>query len=262
MERIAGIKRSREFSPNHIENDSLIFMKTVEELNKLGVEVNIYNEEEIETGKNLKENLIFSMARGTQVLKKLLKAELEGKIVINPSLTVLKCHRINMSKLLKEAGIPFPLTIAGTLDYLESYDFENIGTTKVWIKRGDIHAIHKEDVTAVFSNEEKINILKEFGYRGITSAILQEHIEGEVLKFYAVKNTDFFEYYFYNRDNKINVDEDKLKEYAARSADALGLEIFGGDAIVSDSGKITIIDVNDWPSFAPVRNKAAKFIAN
>lgn len=261
MKTIAGVKRNRDYSPNHIENDSLIFMKTVEEIKQLGLEVNVYDEEELEKDLKIEENLIFSMARGALALRKLLKAELEGKIVINSPLTALKCHRINMSKLLKEAGVPFPFTVSGTLDGLTDYKFDNFNSTIVWVKRGDIHAIHREDVTLVFSEEEKRNILKEFGHRGIASAVLQKHIEGEVLKFYAIKDTDFFYYYFYNRDKSIHFDEDKLKLYTSKAAEVLGLEIYGGDAIISERGEITILDMNDWPSFAPVRDKASKYIA-
>jgi len=40
------------------------------------------------------------------------------------------------------------------------------------------------------------------------------------------------------------------------------LDIYGGDAVISPDGSISIIDLNDWPSFAPVRDQASKFIAN
>jgi hypothetical protein len=37
--------------------------------------------------------------------------------------------------------------------------------------------------------------------------------------------------------------------------------VFGGDVIVGPSGELTLIDLNDWPSFAPVRDTAAAAIA-
>ena len=45
------------------------------------------------------------------------------------------------------------------------------------------------------------------------------------------------------------------------AAETLGLYIFGGDAIIAPDGGISIIDINDWPSFAPVRDQAAGEIA-
>ena len=52
-----------------------------------------------------------------------------------------------------------------------------------------------------------------------------------------------------------------MKELARISAEILGLYVYGGDAIISDNEKITVIDINDWPSFAPIRDKASKQIA-
>ena len=37
--------------------------------------------------------------------------------------------------------------------------------------------------------------------------------------------------------------------------------IIGGDAIIAPDGSVFIIDINDWPSFAPVREQASRCIA-
>ena len=52
-----------------------------------------------------------------------------------------------------------------------------------------------------------------------------------------------------------------VEAMAEHAAEALGLVIYGGDAIISPEGKITLIDLNDWPSFAPCRGAAASAIA-
>ena len=44
-------------------------------------------------------------------------------------------------------------------------------------------------------------------------------------------------------------------------AATLGISVYGGDAIISPDGTITLIDLNDWPSFAPCRGAAAFAIA-
>ena len=46
------------------------------------------------------------------------------------------------------------------------------------------------------------------------------------------------------------------------AAAAAGLDVFGGDVIVSPAGELTLIDLNDWPSFAPCRERAAYAIAD
>ena len=47
----------------------------------------------------------------------------------------------------------------------------------------------------------------------------------------------------------------------AAPAQALELEVWGGDAIVTPAGEIFVIDVNAWPSFALFRDEAADHIA-
>ena len=61
MIKIAGIKRKKIYSPNHVINDALIFSKTVERLNQLDVSVEIYEEDDVE---RIKEELIFSGSIG------------------------------------------------------------------------------------------------------------------------------------------------------------------------------------------------------
>jgi hypothetical protein len=53
-----------------------------------------------------------------------------------------------------------------------------------------------------------------------------------------------------------------LQRAALNAAAALGLEVFGGDAIIQASGEPIIIDINAWPSFALYRERAARLIAD
>ncbi len=51
-----------------------------------------------------------------------------------------------------------------------------------------------------------------------------------------------------------------LSEAATAAAGALGLEAWGGDAILNGDS-FAIIDFNDWPSYSRVRAPAARAIA-
>jgi glutathione synthase/RimK-type ligase-like ATP-grasp enzyme len=257
----AGIRRNPNYSPNQITNDGLILLKTAQELMKNGVDYKIYDETEIDKIP-IKEEVIFTMARGTEALNVLLDLEKSGKLVINSPQSTLNCYRINMAAALDKAGIPFPKYKIVTTNSNEDHKVTDVGTRKVWVKRGDVHAVHREDVSLVYGDEELNFILMEFAHRGIEKAILQEHIYGDVIKFYSVRGTDFFRWYFLNGNNGFKVDTNYLKQISEESADLMGLQIYGGDAIVSEDGKITIIDINDWPSFAPFRDEASKFIAD
>jgi glutathione synthase/RimK-type ligase-like ATP-grasp enzyme len=54
---------------------------------------------------------------------------------------------------------------------------------------------------------------------------------------------------------------ESLRTLAVRAAARLRLDIFGGDVVLAAPGRPVLIDLNDWPSFAPVRDSAAQAIA-
>lgn len=256
----AAIKRANEYSPNHIMNDYTILKKTAEELQKLGATVNFYDESLLREGL-ISEPYIFSMVQGAKGIDMLRKIEKNKAFAVNSADAVYNCYRFNMVVKLPEAGIPFPMSkIIDT-----SVDINGVlnqFTTPFWLKRGDAHAVHKEDVTLVYHKDETFNLVKEFNNRGINNAILQEHLIGDTIKFYAVLGTDLFYYYHLCGDYHTPFDAKKLQELAISSAEILGLEVYGGDAIITRDSQIIIIDINDWPSFAPVRDRACVEIAN
>ena len=57
------------------------------------------------------------------------------------------------------------------------------------------------------------------------------------------------------------VDESRLRALAFGAARALGLEVFGGDVALPTPDAPVLLDLNDWPSFAPFRAEAAAAIA-
>jgi glutathione synthase/RimK-type ligase-like ATP-grasp enzyme len=256
----AGISRKTEFSPNHVVNDLLIINKTAEALRALEVDVTMYDEGLI-TPDSVKEKLIFSMAQGPIGSKTLCKIEDKGRFIINSPRAVMNCYRINMVQLLPKAGVPFPKSVIVSTDSDINPKQVGLMSSKVWIKRGDVHAVHKEDVTLANTDDEELNLLKEFHQRDINEAILQEHLDGDTVKFYAVRETDLFHWYYLNGVYHTKFDEKILRDFAVASAEALNLFVYGGDAIVGRDGSVTIIDINDWPSFAPVREEASRHIA-
>jgi hypothetical protein len=272
---IAGIRRGNQFSPNHVGNDAAIFQLTAKELRKLGCTVNEYPELTL-TRNGLQESYIFNMVRHSQSVYQLQQYENEGRMVVNSAYGIENCTREKMTRLLIANHIPHPRSlIVSTRDdpfpALQTVEFHNC-----WIKRGDFHAIHREDVTYVRNREEARSILEEYAIRKIASAVINEHLTGDLVKFYGVAGTDFF-YWFYptcqdhtkfgleqiNGTAKgIPFDEVRLQEICNQAAAVLNIQIYGGDCIISEEGLIRIIDFNDWPSFAPCRDAAAPYIAN
>src|SRR5206468_12802593 len=69
---------------------------------------------------------------------------------------------------------------------------------------------------------------------------------------------------FYHKDQILGGHEfepRRLQRAAFAAASAIGLAVFGGDAIVGADGRPLVIDINAWPSFALCRDAAAAAIA-
>ncbi|NDW09603.1 hypothetical protein [Dysgonomonas sp. 520] len=272
--KIAGIKRQTKYSPNHIGNDGMIFNMTSECLKKMGYEVHDYTEAEFVLC-DVEEEFIFNMVRDKRTISKLQKAEKDGALVVNSAFGIDNCTRGKMTSLLLENNIPHPSSIIINTDEDPTEKLEAMNASAFWIKRGDFHAIHREDVTYVRSVNEAKYILKEFAWRGIPNAVINEHLVGDLVKFYGVADTDFF-FSFYPFDlnhskfglekingeaHKYTFSEKDLKAACDKAGEVLNVKIYGGDCVVAEDGSFKIIDFNDWPSFAPCREDAAPRIA-
>lgn len=271
---IAGIMRAGAYSPNHIGNDAAIFNAAAEQLRKRGCQVNIYSEEQFNRD-GVEENVIMTMCRESRSIEHLQQEENKGKIVINSGYGIENCTRERMTRILQGNGIPYPESLIVNTDEAIKPMLKKSGFKSCWIKRGDFHAMHKEDVSYVRHPEEAQEVLQEYFLRGIRRAVINVHLDGDLIKFYGVNGTPFF-YWFYPFDSghskygweKVNgksqgikFDVAHLKSICNQAASELNVEIYGGDCIVSPDGDIKIIDFNDWPSFAPCRAEAAPHIA-
>lgn len=273
-EIIAGIKRASRFSPNHIGNDAAIFDLTVGWLQEHGYTVREYTEEEfIRNG--VVEKIVFNMSREEASVSRLKELEDRGCVVVNSGYGISNCGREQMTRLLLEHHVPYPESfIVETGDCTVVSELIARGFRNCWIKRDDFHAIHKEDVSYVRHPEEARSILSEYAMRGIRRAVINRHLDGDLIKFYGVTGSDFF-YWFYPFDthhSKFGYEEingkstgipfsvEEMKAICMEAAGVLNVKIYGGDCIISPEGEVRIIDFNDWPSFAPCRDEAAPYI--
>lgn len=271
---IAGIMRAGAYSPNHIGNDAAIFNATAEQLRKRGCEVNVYSEEQFIAGK-VSERIILNMCREQRSIQLLQRKEDDGCLVINSGYGIENCTRERMTRILLGSNIPYPESLIVNTNEAVKPALKESGFTACWIKRGDFHAMHKEDVSYCRHIEEAQEVLQEYFYRGIKRAVINKHLPGDLIKFYGVKGSPFF-YWFYpfdeghskygheainGKSTGFDFDIKQLKEICHNAADTLDVVVYGGDCIVSSDGDIKIIDFNDWPSFAPCRNEAAPHIA-
>ena len=272
--KIAGIMRAGAYSPNHIGNDAAIFNIVAEELRKRGCEVRVYTEDQFIAGQ-VSEDIIVNMCREQKSIHLLQECEDRGALVINSGYGIENCTRERMTRILVGTGIPYPKSLMVNTDEGVVDALKEAGIERCWIKRGDFHAMHKEDVSFVRHPQEAQEVLQEYFLRGIKRAVINIHLEGDLVKFYGVRGTNFF-YWFSPFDaghskygaeaingpaQGIKFDEDYLRDICQQAAETLDVVVYGGDCIIGTDGSIQIIDFNDWPSFAPCRQEAGPQIA-
>jgi hypothetical protein len=166
-----------------------------------------------------------------------------------------------MIATLADAAVPHPPSILMRTGAAEPLpDWIDSGA---WIKRGDVHAMQAGDVVFCANARAVPAVLSAFRRRDIAEVIIQRHVPGPVIKFYAVRASFFT--WFAPRELHLELTPDTaaaLRDLAERGAAALGLEIFGGDCVHQGNGEPVLIDLNDWPSYGRCRSEAAHAIAS
>ncbi len=265
--KIAAVMRAGAYSPNHIGNDASILSSVAEQLRKRGCEVTLYSEEQLCRGE-VTEKIIINMCRESRSLQRLEELAAEGAVIINSPAGIANCIRERQTCIFIGSNIPFPESVITSTDRVVKGDLEARGFTKCWVKRADNYAMHKEDISYVRTPQEAQEALQEYFLRGIGRAVISRHIKGDIIKFYGVVGSPFFYWYYpYDSEHELAAAEGSkaveaaLKALCSRAATELGLMVYGGDAVLDSDGRLTLIDFNDWPSFAPCRNAAATAIA-
>jgi len=261
--RILAVYREAEFSPGKVEADAAILDTVLDDLSKRGNEIVALDAESLIQGRRDRFDLVLAMCQGERALGALAALEDDGALVINSPLAIRACYRDRLGAALARASVPTPAgALVSTAEGLDSksmaaHDF--VGG--VFVKRGDLHALTSEDVLRIEGGPDQIRrALARFAARGIESVYLQQAVNGAVVKFYGVSGGRYFAPISDGAMLKETL-KDALANAANLAAAALGLEIWGGDAIVNDDG-FAIVDFNDWPSFSRVRTQAAQAIAH
>jgi len=257
-----GIYREPEFSPGrHMNNDALILRLTAQALERYGEKVRLAT---LEEARSLwkSADLVFSMCQGPRAIAELEEWKKDGAFIFNDPAASRRTYRDSLCSTLREKELGFPHSFFVSTDANADLSvceplFEKGGA---WVKRPDVHATQTGDVVRAASWAELRPALAQFQNRGLSTAVVQQHCEGDEVKFYSVRGRLFWPYY--PRESQgYPFDERELRLLAEHAARTLDLGIYGGDAIIGPDGDITLIDLNDWPSFAPCRGAAASAIA-
>ena len=240
------------------------FNKVADELRLLGCKVELYAEKEF-VACGAKADVIFDMARDRATIARLKSLEDEGALVVNSTYGIDNCVRRPMTELLIQHGVPHPRSFVISTDRQFEEDYY-----PCWIKRGDSHAMVKKMYAIPPAKKRWSVFLADFRSRHIPVAVINEHLQGDLIKFYGVQGTVSFIGFILLLVRTANsvwrksmawpkefpLMKKNLRNIAIWQPEVLNVPIYGGDCVVSTDGELKIIDFNDWPSFARCREEA------
>jgi glutathione synthase/RimK-type ligase-like ATP-grasp enzyme len=257
--KIAGIYRELIYSPGKVYDDAAILDASLAELLRFGCEVVALKAEDLESFSPCPAWAL-NMAQSERALRILEEWSGNGTRVINSVNSIRNCYRKPLVNLLVRSEIPLPQSEILPLDAVEREVSFGVSAS-YWIKRGDVHATQPEDVVRVESRDGLLKALRHFRDQGVSDVLVQEHVQGQTIKFYGVGKGEYFSAFVSPGPKDVSSRVDGLMALAIRSAELLGLEIYGGDVIVMGDGSLVLVDLNDWPSFSMCKMEAAKGIA-
>ena len=260
-----GIYREKRFSPGaHAAGDAEILELTQAALERLGYQTTLIAPETLPTMPP-SAPVVFSMCQSLEALAVLQAWEQQGVLVLNTPASVRACYRLALMTVLRQTILPFPHSVVVPLH--ETKPMAALcpalpeSTAGWWVKRGDVHAMQSDDVLFVHHATDLSAQLVRLRQRGISHAVVQEHIAGQEWKFYAVRGHGVLHTFAPHDAHCPPIDDTRLKTLARQAGEVLGLDIYGGDCLLTSDGTLYLIDINDWPSFRGCRPVAATHIA-
>ena len=255
---VLGVYREEIFSPGRVEDDKQIMDATLSEMRSRGHATLTIKAEAFE--RPLPDvRCVLTMAQSRRALSVLEEWSKDGAQIINAPSAVHACRRTTLIQALDTAGLPLP---PGEIVSLETGNASRSLSLPpfrhYWLKRGDVHRVLPGDVVKVTSDPELAQALDHFRSHRIPKIIVQDHLEGEVIKFYGIRG-GYFAGFGESGDGAGRFSE--LRSIAKRAAEAVGLEVYGGDAVITPDGRTVLIDLNAWPSFSRCYHNAARGIA-
>ncbi len=260
--RAVGIYREPEFSPGKVEADAAIIDAVLAELRQEGLQTEAMAASRFVTEGLATPALALAMCQGERALSRLAAAEKAGAVVLNSALAIRNCYRDLLGAGLTHAGVPTPEgAVVRTAEPLDLKPLRALDlSAPMYVKRGDLHALGPHDVRRVEGLEQLEATLLRFARRNVPLVYVQQEAVGEVVKFYGVGGSEYFAAIPEAEGFVTDASKRALSRSAAAAAAALGLEVWGGDAVMHGD-RYSIIDFNDWPSFSRVRAEAARAIA-
>ena len=269
------ISRHSKYSPNSEARDEALFRSLVMNFALQGISIATFDEAVFEhrPPQLEKSTLILSMARSEAALHTLSAAEECGVPVLNSPRALQKAQRTDFQQWFAATGNSAEHWHISTL----TPDIKARLSFPLWWKRNNPSTTSATDVQFV-ENRTQLDVLLQ--QHPLEDALLMEHVEGQLIKFYGVEGTDFFyaephkpqgfskfgnEQHNHHKDLSVSSPMWKqtlhaMHTSATQVAQQSGFSIYGGDAILREDGTFVFIDFNDFPSFSACLPEASEAI--
>ena len=270
------ISRHSKYSPNSEARDEALFRSLVMNFALQGISIATFDEAVFEhhPPQLEKSTLILSMARSEAALHTLSAAEECGVPVLNSPRALQKAQRTDFQQWFAATGNSAEHWHISTL----TPDIKARLSFPLWWKRNNPSTTSATDVQFV-ENRTQLDVLLQ--PHPLEDALLMEHVEGQLIKFYGVEGTDFFyaephkpqgfskfgnEQHNHHKDLSVSSPMWKqtlhaMHTSATQVAQQSGFSIYGGDAILREDSTFVFIDFNDFPSFSACLPEASEAIA-
>ena len=266
---IMCIYRSSCFSPNMEENDRAIMNAVADRLHSSGHDVCRIQEDDLSDIGSRTPDKVYTMGRLDKTLDVLQQFEVQGVTVVNPTMGIRHCERKLFTQILMDEDVPFPESKISLVSDNISWEL-----FPCWLKKGEGYASVAEDVMFIRNDKELQDGMALMKHRRIQTVVVSQHLEGDLIKCYGVKDSQFFYWYYAaeghskfgfeainGKRHGYTFSKKQLKAICNYAASVVGIDVYGADCVVSKDGKIRIIDINDWPSFSHCKEQAAEMIA-
>ncbi len=269
------ISRHSKYSPNSEARDEALFRSLVMNFALQGISIATFDEAVFEhrPPQLEKSTLILSMARSEAALHALSAAEESGVPVLNSPRALQKAQRTDFQLWFAESGHAAKHWRISTL----TPDIKAHLSFPLWWKRNNTATTSANDVQFVENRTQLDVILQQHPQE---DALLMEHVEGQLIKFYGVVGTNFFHaephtpkgfskfgHEQHNHHKDLAVSSQMCKQTllamhtaATQVARQSEFSIYGGDAILREDGSFVFIDFNDFPSFSACLPEASEAI--
>lgn len=254
-----AIGRDECFSPNSVDKDAAILDCVSDALRQEGYDIATVSETAL--GRDAVVEAYVSMGRSARTLDLLGDKEASGAVVMNSAAGVaLCCDRRRLTDVLRRAGVPVPAE-SGRYGY--------------WLKKARGFTESRYDVQFASDEIELQTVKARMIRHGVDDIMVSAHVVGDLVKFYGVRGSRFFRFYYPGDDGQWKFGDEmrngrphyyafdvrSLHDTVEHAAAVAGVDIYGGDCVIGSNGSFCIIDFNDWPSFSRCREEAAGAIA-